>query len=213
MTRRLTLPDAPTPGADRRMSAPSTLRNREPILEVLRAHAPATGRALELAAGTGEHAVAFSRAFPGLDWQPTDVDPDRLASIEAWRRAEGPENLRPPVTLDATAPDWPEAHGPADLILLVNLLHLIAEAEAGAVLTGITKALAPGGAAFLYGPFLRGGQATSESDARFHASLRAQDPEIGYKDLDWVLARLAPLAVHVADMPANNLMLIARVPV
>ena len=80
-------------------------------------------------------------------------------------------------------------------------------------LTGIAAALAPGGTAFLYGPFLRDGQATSEGDARFHASLRAQDAAIGYKDLDWILARLSPLAVCVTEMPANNLMLIARAPV
>jgi hypothetical protein len=213
MTRKLTLPDAPIPGADRRMSAPSALRNRQPILEVLRAHAPTAGRALELAAGTGEHAVAFAAAFPGLDWQPTDLDPERLASIEAWRLAEGTENLRPPVALNAADPDWPDRHGPADMILLVNLLHLISDSEAEAVLTGIAWALAPGGTAFLYGPFLRDGTTTSEGDARFHASLRAQDPAIGYKDLAWVRERLAPLVVTVTDMPANNLMLIARAPV
>lgn len=208
MTRKLTLPDAPRAAEDRRMSAPSARRNMAPILEVLRAHAPASGRALELAAGTGEHAVAFSRAFPALDWQPTDLDPDRLASIEAWRRAEGPDNLRPPVALNAAAPGWHETHGLADVILLVNLLHLISETEAEAVLTGITKALAPGGKAFLYGPFLRDGQATSEGDAAFHGTLRAQDPAIGYKDIAWVRAWLMPLQTETLDMPSNNLMVI-----
>jgi hypothetical protein len=208
MTRRLTLPDAPRSGDDPRMSAPSARRNMTPILEVLRAHAPATGRVLEIAAGTGEHAVAFSRAFPGLDWQPTDLDPDRLASIEAWRQAEGPANLRPPVELNAATEGWHATHGPADMILLVNLLHLIADTEAGTVLRGITKALAPGGKAFLYGPFLRDGEATSEGDATFHASLRAQDPAIGYKDIAWVRDRLSPMKTETLDMPSNNLMVI-----
>ena len=210
MTRELTLPDAPEPGADKRMSAPSALRNMAPILEVLRTHAPARGRALEIAAGTGEHAVAFSRAFPGLDWQPTDLDPDRLASTEAWRQAEGPANLRPPLALNAAKPGWHQTHGPADMILLVNLLHLISDTEAGAVLTGITAALAPGGSAFLYGPFLRDGAAISDGDAAFHASLRAQDPAIGYKDIAWVRDRLAPLPVAITEMPANNLMVIVN---
>lgn len=208
MTRRLTLPDAPRSGDDPRMSAPSARRNMTPILEVLRAHAPATGRVLEIAAGTGEHAVAFSRAFPGLDWQPTDLDPDRLASIEAWRQAEGPANLRPPLTLNAAAPGWHASHGPADMILLVNLLHLISDAEAETVLSGITKALAPAGKAFLYGPFLRDGEATSEGDATFHANLRAQDPAIGYKDIAWVRDRLSPMKTETLDMPSNNLMVI-----
>ena len=208
MTRRLTLPDAPSAGTDKRMSAPSARRNMDPILKVLRAHAPTKGRALEIAAGTGEHAVAFSRAFPGLDWQPTDLDPDRLASIEAWRKAEGPANLRPPVTLNAATPGWHATHGPADMILLVNLLHLIADAEAEAVLTGIAHALAPGGKAFLYGPFLRDGETTSDGDAAFHASLRAQDPAIGYKDIAWVRDRLSTLRSETLQMPSNNLMII-----
>lgn len=213
MSRKLTLPDAPKPMPDRRMSAPSALRNAWPILEVLEAHAPQTGRVLEIAAGTGEHAVRFSNAMRGLDWQPTDVDPERLASIDAWRVAEGPDNLRSPVPLDATAPGWADTHGPVEMILLVNLLHLISSPEAETVLTGITAALAPGGVAFVYGPFLRDGQATSQGDASFHASLQAQDPEIGYKDVAWVKARLAPLSVSIIERPANNLMLVARAPV
>jgi hypothetical protein len=208
MTRKLTLPDAPRSGDDKRMSAPSARRNMAPILEVLRAHAPAAGRVLEIAAGTGEHAVAFSRAFPELDWQPTDLDPDRLASIEAWRQADGPANLRPPTALNAAAEGWHATHGPADMILLVNLLHLISDAEAETVLAGITRALTPGGKAFLYGPFLRDGEATSEGDATFHASLRAQDPAIGYKDIAWVRDRLAPMKTETLDMPSNNLMII-----
>ena len=208
MTRKLTLPDAALAGDDKRMSAPSARRNMGPIHEVLRARAPATGRVLEIAAGTGEHAVAFSRAFPELDWQPTDLDPDRLASIEAWRQAEGPPNLRPPQTLNAATPGWHATHGPADMILLVNLLHLIADTEAETVLRGITQALAPGGKAFLYGPFLRNGETTSDGDAAFHTSLHAQDPAIGYKDIAWVRDRLAPLNTETLDMPSNNLMII-----
>jgi hypothetical protein len=213
MTRKLSLPDAPKPAADARMRAPSAARNMAPILEVLQAEAPDRGRVLEIAAGTGEHAVTFARAFPDLDWQPSDLDPERLASIAAWRVAEGSENLRPPLPLDAATPGWAADHGPVDMILLVNLLHLISGPEAEAVLTGITEALAPGGVAFVYGPFLRDGQATSEGDARFHDSLRAQDPAIGYKDIAWVSDRLAPLTVTQRQMPANNLMLIARAPV
>ena len=201
------------PGEGGKLIAPSAERNLGPIRDLLVAIAPRKGRALELASGTGQQIVRYAQAFPGLDWQPTDLDPERLASIEAWRLAEGTENLRPPVALNAADPDWPERHGPADMILLVNLLHLISDAEAEAVLTGIARALAPGGTAFLYGPFLRDGTATSEGDARFHASLRAQDPAIGYKDLGWVRDRLAPLASSVTEMPANNLMLIARAPV
>ena len=210
MTPPFILPVLPDPSPDARLCAPATRRNLDPIRAILMAHAPRTGRALELAAGTGEHALAFSHAFPGLAWQPSDIDPARLASIAAWAAAFGPQNLAAPIPLDAAHPGWSAIHGPLEMILLVNLLHLISEAQAAIVLSEITLALAPGGSAFLYGPFLRAGQATSDGDARFDASLRAQDPATGYKDLDWVQNHLHPLAISVENMPANNLMLIAR---
>jgi Protein of unknown function (DUF938) len=210
MSQFFALPVLPEPAPDARLSTPATRRNLDPIRAILMAHAPRRGRALELAAGTGEHALAFSHAFPGLAWQPTDIDPARLASIAAWAALCGPQTLAAPIPLDAASPGWSAAHGPVEMILLVNLLHLISDAKAATVLTEIALALAPGGTAFLYGPFLRAGRATSDGDARFHASLRAQDPATGYKDLDWVQRHLRPLAVSRAKMPANNLMLIAR---
>jgi len=210
MTRDFILPELSDPAPDARLSAPATRRNLDPIRTVLRTHAPTTGRALELAAGTGEHAVTFAHACPGLAWQPTDIDATRLASITAWAALCGPETLRAPIPLDASKPGWSDAHGPVEMILLVNLLHLISGHAASTVLTEIARALAPGGVAFIYGPFLRDGQPTSDGDARFHSSLRAADPATGYKDLAWVQDGLGPLTVHVTAMPANNLMLIAR---
>lgn len=203
-------PDSAERRDDGRLSTPATARNTQPILDVLLAHAPRTGRVLEIAAGTGEHAVAFARAFPGLDWQPTDIDETRLASIAAWAEAQGPDNLRPPIHMDATQANWAKAQGPVDMILLVNLLHLISKQEAATLLAEIRHALAPGGTAFLYGPFLRDGQTTSRGDAEFHARLQAQDAAIGYKDLAWVTATLSPLSTRAIEMPANNIMLIAR---
>lgn len=209
---RLTLPDS---GAevlpDGRRMVKSAARNSEPILAVLQAEAPTTGRMLEIAAGSGLHTAVFSSALPGLIWQPTDVDAGNFGSILAWSAVSAGQVL-PPVLLDAGQAGWAADHAGQDCILLVNLLHLIPAPAAAAVLAEIAAALAPGGVAFVYGPFLRDGLATSPGDASFDASLRAQDPAIGYKDLAWVTARLqdAGLRVNVQDMPANNLMLIAR---
>ncbi|WP_296765857.1 DUF938 domain-containing protein [Sediminimonas sp.] len=218
MPRRLSLPDSASvadTGADGRMYAPSAARNIPHIRDLLAQFAPQTGRALELAAGTGEHAVALAGALAGLDWQPSDVDPARLRSIDAHAADAGLANLRPVITLDATAPGWSAAHPGQDLIVLVNLLHLISTPEAHTLVAEAAMALAPGGVLFLYGPFLRDGEATSEGDARFDASLRAQDPEIGLKDdwevIDWINAAWLDLAA-VVEMPANNLALIARKP-
>jgi hypothetical protein len=196
---------------DGRRQTPSAERNAGPILEVLLADAPQDGRLLEIAAGSGLHSARFAAALPGLDWQPTDLDPGNFGSITAWA-AQSTGRIRPPLQLDATRAGWTAGLGRYDAVLMVNLLHLIPAAGAETLLAGLAEVLHPGGTAFLYGPFLRGGQATSPGDAAFDASLRAQDPAIGYKDLAWVEARLrgAGLRVVVREMPANNLMLVVR---
>ena len=206
----LRLPDT---GADtlpdgRRMT-PSAARNAGPILQALQGLG-LRGRMLEIASGSGLHAAQMAGAL-GLDWQPTDVDEGNFGSIRAWAATAG-DTIRPPLHLDATRPGWAAQMGLWDAILLVNLLHLIPKSAAASLLAELPQALAPGGTVCLYGPFLRGGQPTSAGDAAFDASLRAQDPAIGYKDLEWVLAQLAAggLAVKVTPMPANNLMLVAR---
>jgi len=215
MTRSLRLPDAPVAADDGRMSAPSAQRNRAAIVEVVSDHAPGSGRALEIASGTGEHVVAMAVAMPGLHWQPTDIDAQRRRSTDAWVAAEGLDNVAPAGHLDAAVPGWATPGPPCDLIVLVNLLHLIPAPAARTVLTEIGGALAPGGTALIYGPFLRNGQATSEGDRAFDASLRAQDSAIGYKDAGWVRDVMSTAGLTCAEereMPANNLAFAFRKP-
>jgi hypothetical protein len=210
----LILPDTgATVLPDGRRMPKSSQANAGPILDVLRTEAPAQGRLLELAAGAGLHTALFAEALPGLDWQPSDLDPGNFGSITAWA-AQSAGHIRPPLELDATRPGWTLGLGRFDVVLLVNLLHLIGATGAEVLLAGLPALLSPGGVALLYGPFLRGGVATSPGDAAFDASLRAQDAAIGYKDLDWVQTRLAKagLGVSLRQMPANNLMLVARAP-
>lgn len=194
---------------DGRRMVPSAARNAGPILAVLETLG-LNGRLLEIASGSGLHAAEMAGKL-GLDWQPTDVEQANFASIKAWSAHAGAE-IRAPLHLDATAPGWAERLGQWDVVLLVNLLHLIPAPAAETLLAEAAQALAPGGTFCLYGPFLRGGKATSPGDAAFDASLRAQDPLIGYKDLDWVLDRLNGyhVTVKTVEMPANNLMLLAR---
>jgi SAM-dependent methyltransferase len=213
--RPLSLPDTRAlAGADgARLSAPSAERNAAPILAELARLAPAAGRVLEIASGTGQHAAAFAAALPGLDWQPSEASPRMIDSIRAWRAGAGLPNLRAPILLDATAPDWGRAHPGHDLVLAVNLLHLISGAETQAVLAGMAEALVPGGRALVYGPFRRDGALTSDGDRAFDASLRAQDPAIGYKDTAEVAAWATEAGLALArtvEMPANNLLLVFR---
>ncbi len=207
--RKLDLPDS-TPAAqpDGRRSAPSAERNAEAILRVLKDCAPKEGRALEIASGTGQHIARFAAEFPALDWFPTEADPRRFPSIEAWRRHAGCANLHPPIPLDATALPWPADLRGCAVIVLVNLLHLISSDEADRLLCGVASALDPGGCFLLYGPFRRDGKLTSAGDMAFDAQLQAQDAAIGYKDDGWVRARAAARGlalVQAEEMPANNL--------
>lgn len=216
MSRRLNLPDSAavaTPSEDGRMFAPSAARNVHDIATLVAHHAPAKGRALELASGTGEHVVIFAHRMPGLDWQPSDIDAARRASVDAHAAVANLPNLHPAIALDATAAAWGEKHGGQDLVVLVNLLHLISTDEAKTLIAEASQALAPGGLLVLYGPFLRDGKTTSEGDASFHASLTTQDPAIGYKDdwdvIDWIHASRMEL-VQVVEMPANNMAFVAK---
>jgi len=202
----LHLPDS---GADTdaegRRHAPSAVRNAGPILALLQQVLPPEGQMLELASGTGQHARAFSDGLPGWHWQPSDLNPENLTSICAW--SAGQDRIAPPLVLDAGRPGWHLDMGRFDAALVVNLLHLISDRQAAAVLAGLA-AVAP--RLVIYGPFLREAQTTSPGDAAFHASLRAQDPAIGYKDLGWVADQLRShghdLQWH--EMPANNLALV-----
>jgi hypothetical protein len=199
--------------ADGRRHPPSAQRNALAILSILQHHAPKSGQMLELAAGSGLHTACFAAALPGLDWQPTDFDTANFTSILAWS-ATCPHPIRPPLQLDAAHPGWSSQWQDRDAILLVNLLHLISQCAAATVLDEIALALTPGGTAFIYGPFLRDGTPTSDGDAEFDASLRAQDPLIGYKDIGWVNERLTTsgLVPQIQPMPANNLMILAHKP-
>ena len=218
MTRRLNLPDSAsvaTPGEDGRLFAPSAARNVNAILDLVAHHLPDHGDAMEIASGTGEHILALANAFPALTWQPTDVDPMRLTSINAHAADAGLSNLRPARLLDATNAGWGAQETGKQLILIVNILHLISETEAKTLISEVAQSLAPGGLFILYALFLRDGETTSEGDKTFHASLVTQDPEIGYKDdwdvIDWLHGAWLELA-QVVEMPANNLAFVARKP-
>lgn len=196
---------------DGRRFAPSAGRNATPILDLLVEHAPQSGRALEIASGTGQHIRAFAEELPGLVWQPTDLAPQNLESIRAW--AGDLPNLRAPVLMDAAQPGWANAHGPLDLLITVNLMHLISWEEAQAIIHEAGRAVAPGGLWFLYGPFRRDGRFASHGDAAFDARLSAQDPLIGYKDDSAICTALGAAGfgvIETAQMPANNLTFLAH---
>jgi SAM-dependent methyltransferase len=197
--------------ADPRRYAPAALRNRDPILALLRRVLPASGLVLEIASGTGEHAAYFARALPDLDWQPSDCDPDMFSSIVAHAVDNGSENLLPPLPLEAAACDWPVAH--VDAIICINMIHIAPWRACEGLLRGAGRALPSGGVLYLYGPYRIDGRHTADSNAAFDDWLRAQNPAWGVRDLAEVAALASQHSLAVAEtvaMPANNLSVVLR---
>src|SRR6476469_2522119 len=199
------------PASGFRRSAPAALRNREPIAEVLSEWLPPSGLVLEIASGSGEHAIHFAERFPELEWQPTDIHADALASIAAWRDERRPPNLRPPLTLDAASANWPIDR--ADAVLSINMVHISPWASALGLLSGASRLLESGAPLIMYGPWLQSGVSTVESNLAFDSDLKLRDPEWGLRRVEDFAAAADErgLALQTTRaMPANNLMLLLR---
>jgi SAM-dependent methyltransferase len=163
-------------------TAAAALRNREAIAEALRGTLPARGRVLEVGSGTGEHAVFLAAAFPGLEWQPSDPDPEARASIAAWSAEARLPNLLPALAFDLRLEGWQRR--PADAVLCVNVLHAAAPECIEALCRGAARVLPPGGPLAVYGPFTRRGAALGPRLARVDAKLRAADPSLGVREVE-----------------------------
>jgi SAM-dependent methyltransferase len=194
--------------------APATLRNRAPIAEVLARELPAHGRVLEIASGTGEHAVFFAQGFPALVWQPTDPSPEALASIAAYRDEERLANLAAPLGLDAADPArWPVSEAAA--AVCINMIHISTWDATIGLFTGCARVLAALAPLILYGPFCEEGVKTAPSNLEFDQSLKARNPAWGLRDVaavDRLAAGHGFGRTQRYAMPANNLMLVYRKP-
>jgi len=192
-------------------SAPAVSRNREPIAAVLRETLPASGTVLEIASGTGEHAMFFASLFPHLAWQPSDPDPGALQSIVAWEIDSGLPNLCPPLELDAQWDEWPV--GRADAILCINMVHISPWMATLGLLNGAARLLPDSGPLVLYGPYRRRDVPTAPSNEAFDESLRARDPSWGLRFVEDLRAEADVRGFvfdRMVEMPANNLTLIFR---
>jgi len=196
---------------DARLFSPAAARNRAPIQDVLTKALEGSSRVLEIASGSGEHAVHFAAALPNVHWQPSDPEPRARASIAAWRDAAALDNLAAPLELNVLERPWAEQE--FDALVAINMLH-IAPWEASLALFGEAgERLPEGGVLFLYGPFLRDGVPTAPSNAAFDADLRRRDPRWGIRSLEAIrtLARANGLAIErIVEMPANNLSVVLR---
>jgi hypothetical protein len=198
-------------GTEACRSAPAALRNREPIAQVLTEWLPDSGLVLEIASGTGEHAMFFAERFPMLEWQPSDVHPDALASIEAWREASALPNVRAPLVIDASEPAWPIER--ADALLSFNMVHISPWTSALGLLDGAARLLPATGSLILYGPWLQQGIDAAPSNLAFDADLKRRDSSWGLRLVEDFAAEAEKRGFELLEtraMPANNLMLLMR---
>jgi hypothetical protein len=194
-------------GKNVKRNAPAAARNVVPIGDVLVDWIPAKGLVLEVASGTGQHALAFARRFPHLCWQPSDPDSEALASIAAWQ-AEGPANLRTPIHLNVCAPEWPIAA--ADAILCINMVHISPWEASIGLLDGAARLLGSGAPLILYGPWLQANVPTAPSNQAFDISLKDRDPRWGLRLVEDFAAEASLRGLVLTGrqpMPSNNLML------
>ena len=205
------------PAPDGRRDGPAFHRNHDAIWStIVRFLGEQSGAVLEIGSGTGQHAVEFARRSPNLVWWPSDIYPSHLDSIAAWRRHAGLANLRAPQRIDLSDSDWTwhsdgQAGSELTAIVCINVLHISPWRVSQNLMSGAGRLLRGGGRLFIYGPFMRDGRHTAPSNAAFDASLRAENPEWGVRDVGDLkaLAEYAGLTLgEIVPMPANNLVLV-----
>ena len=194
--------------------APATARNREPIGQALAELLPARPcTVLEVASGSGEHALWMARVLPQVTWAPSEATEDGLAAIEDWR-ALCPDlaaRVLPPVMIDATRPPWPGAR--VDAVFAANLIHIAPWSATLGLVEGAAARLLAGGLLLIYGPFNEGGGFTGPGNAAFDADRRMRNPDWGLRDREAVDATATArgfVAEPVRAMPADNRLLVYR---
>ena len=179
-------------------------QNQAPILEILRETLANQHHVLEIASGTGQHAVYFGRALPHLTWQTSDLAQNH-EGILAWLNEAQLSNVLPPVAIDVNHDRWPIEI--VDTVFNANTVHIISWPEVERMFAGIARVLSVGGILCLYGPFNYGGKFTSESNARFDAWLKSRNKNSGVRDFE-AINRLAEtyglFLLRDVAMPSNN---------
>ncbi|MGH8728928.1 MAG: DUF938 domain-containing protein [Burkholderiales bacterium] len=193
----------------RKPYAPACDRNRDPILNALRVHFADRARVLEIGSGTGQHAVYFAQALQHL-WQTSDCA-ENLPGIRLWIEDANVPSTPPPLELDVNADQWPRTR--FDAVFSANTLHIMSWAEVERMFSGLAGVMTADAKLTIYGPFNYGGRFTSQSNAAFDASLKAQSPHMGIRNFEAVDALAQNIGLDLVEdaaMPANNRCLVWR---
>ncbi|MEP3631152.1 MAG: DUF938 domain-containing protein [Hyphomicrobiales bacterium] len=196
---------------DQRRSAPSALRNRETIANILQSVLPDSGVVLEIGSGTGEHVIHFAEKFSNLTFQPTERDPVKLESIIAWTEETKLPNIRHPFAFDLLEDDAPIEK--ADAVISANVIHIAPWAATVALFKLAGQLLPSDAPLFFYGPFHRSDIETAPSNVAFDAKLHAENPGGGLRHIDDMTALGEENGFSppmIIEMPANNLSVIFK---
>jgi cyclopropane fatty-acyl-phospholipid synthase-like methyltransferase len=182
--------------------------NKKPILSVIESLWTGSAEILEIGSGTGQHAVYFAAHLPHLHWQPSDRGV-MIEGMHMWFDEAGLSNIRPPQILDVELDPWPVTR--FDGVFTANTLHIMSWNHVQLLFHRLGTYLPPGGLFVCYGPFNRGGQYSSESNARFDQWLKRQDPVSAIRDIDDLEQLAVKQEIELesnVDMPANNRILV-----
>lgn len=198
-------------------NSPAAERNKSAVLAVLKSLLPSSGRLLEIAAGTGQHAVHCADGLPGWQWQPSDPDPASLQAIAAWTAACPSPGLLPALQLDVLTEPWPaqvsDTAATWDALFCANMLHIAPWACCAALMRGAACLLSDHGQLITYGPYRVQGEPTAPGNQAFDADLRARNPAWGLRWLHDVVEQAEAVGLQLKErhaMPANNQVLVFR---
>jgi cyclopropane fatty-acyl-phospholipid synthase-like methyltransferase len=182
-------------------------QNKDVILSTIQPYLFDGAKVLEIGSGTGQHAVYFANLNPKIVWQPSDRS-EYLRGIEAWTNGAAHPNLKAVIELDVLKL-WPSES--YDLLFSANSFHIMNDEAVKICIEKAVSCLIKKGHFIVYGPFNYNSQYTSSSNQRFDGMLKANDPDSGIKDIEWVCDIAQQAGLHLIDdieMPANNRILI-----
>jgi hypothetical protein len=207
-------PGGPHGFLPRPICQPHAERNAGAIGDVLEQHLPKEGTLLEIASGTGQHAVTFGARFPGLTWLTSDPWARSRESTNGWIIETGLGNVKSPIDLDVTKQGWEDAIArPIAAMYASNLLHITPWPVSLGLFRGAGQLLEPGAPLCIYGCFKRNGAHLTEANAQFDRNIRGDDPEFGVRDMETLEEAAGEQGLdleHAIDMPKENFVLVFR---
>lgn len=180
----------------------------------MQAYLPSNQSVLEVASGSGQHALYFTQQNPQLRWQCTELS-DARDALQINLNELSVSKFPPVKTLDVLNDYFVseiKALASFDCLYTSNSLHIMSWDGCLAFMSLASQVLPGGGVCAIYGPFLYDDQPV-QSNIDFSAWLKERNPESGVRDIKEVEKGFREegfefLADHV--MPANNRLLIFK---